>query len=512
MPENEGKRDANIHAVSGKPVPKWDKEADVVVVGYGGTGAVAAITAAEKGGKVILIEKAPEPGGNTITSAGGMRVCDSAEKAAHYLKHLSLGAMDDETSKIYAETWVEMVAWLKQRGARPIFSENPPKWKFPGVDAFTMVAHLESRQGYEIGCGMDLFAFLEGLVKQSGVDLILNSPAKRLIQDFATREVIGVVAESGGREMTIKAKKAVIMTCGGFEANREMLATYIEGAPVPIYTSGSPYNTGDGIKMALDVGADLCNMNGIEWARQGLKVPEFPAAFWIHPADWNWVNVNRYGQRFRNESDTYTHTKKHLEVFHFVKAKTEWSNNPWYMIFDEKTRKAGSIIMRELEPGRAPFITHNLTCGRYVPSPDNSEEIKKGWIKQADTIAELAAKTGVDPAGLHDTITRYNGYCRGQNPFDPDFQRNPSTLKVIDAPPYYSIECAVNIINTQGGPRRNALCQVMGPYGAPVPRLYAGGELGSIFTYFYPGASNVSECMISGIIAGRNAMSETPWE
>jgi succinate dehydrogenase/fumarate reductase flavoprotein subunit len=109
-----------------KTVPaKWDKEADVVVVGYGGTGAVSAITISEKGGKVIVLEKAPEPGGNTYTSAGGMSVCDNAKKAAQYLKALSLGSIDEELAIIYGEAWVEMVPWLKQRGARLVFSEIP---------------------------------------------------------------------------------------------------------------------------------------------------------------------------------------------------------------------------------------------------------------------------------------------------------------------------------------------------------------------------------------------------
>jgi succinate dehydrogenase/fumarate reductase flavoprotein subunit len=78
----------------------------------------------------------------------------------------------------------------------------------------------------------------------------------------------------------------------------------------------------------------------------------------------------------------------------------------------------------------------------------------------------------------------------------------------IDTPPYYAIECAVNVVNTQGGPRRNAKCQVMNPYGSSIPRLYAGGEFGSIWGFLYPGAGNLPECLISGIIAGRQALAE----
>lgn len=253
---------------------KWDKEADVVVIGYGGAGAVAAVTVGEEGGTVIVLEKAPQPGGNTISSSGAMRVPDHAEKAAQYIKGVSLGSVDGETAAVYAETWVEMVPWFERHGARLVFLERvPTRWNFPGVDAFKQIAFVETPDS-KMGCGRDLFAFLDGVVRKLDVEVLLSTPAKRLIQNPATKEIVGVIAESGGKEITIKAKKAVIMTCGGFEGNPEMLATYIQGAPVPIYVCGTPYNTGDGIRMVIDVGADLWHMNGIEWARQGLKVPE----------------------------------------------------------------------------------------------------------------------------------------------------------------------------------------------------------------------------------------------
>lgn len=401
---------------------KWGKEADLVVVGYGGAGAVAAITASEKGGKVILLEKAPEAGGNTSTSGGGMRVPDNAEKATQYIKAVTLGSIEEAIAVAYAETWIEMVPWMERHGVPVVFREGYARWNFPGVDTFNKIAFMKSREG--LASGKELFALLDNVVKKLGVEIMVNTPAKKLIQSSITKEILGVMAESSGKKIAIKAKKAVIMTCGGFEGNREMLATYIEGAPVPIYVSGTPYNTGDGIRMVMEIGADLWYMNGIEWATQGLKVPELPAAFWISPVDWSWINVNRYGRRFRNESDTYLHTKKHLEVFHFDKDKTEWPNHPWYMIFDEKTRKAGSIIMKERGPDRPPFITYNMSSGLYIPSPDNSKEIDKGWIKKADTITELATKTGIDQAGLQETIARYNKYCKSKNSSDPDFHKN----------------------------------------------------------------------------------------
>ena len=124
----------------------------------------------------------------------------------------------------------------------------------------------------------------------------------------------------------------------------------------------------------------------------------------------------------------------------------------------------------------------------------------------------MAKKTGINPAGLQETINKYNGYCKNSDSLDPDFHRNPLTLKAIDTPPYYAVECALNLINTQGGPKRNARCQVVDPYGAPIPRLYAGGEFGSLWGYLYPRSCNLPECIISGIIPGSKAVTEPPWE
>jgi succinate dehydrogenase/fumarate reductase flavoprotein subunit len=328
-----------------------------------------------------------------------------------------------------------------------------------------------------------------------------------------TKEILGVIAESGGKQINIKARKAVIMTCGGFEANREMMATYIEEAPVPIYVGGNPYNTGDGIKMVLDIGAELWHMNGIEWARDGLKPPELPAAFWLDFKAWSLIVVNKDGNRFKDESVTYGHAKKPLEVFRFDNSeKQRWANYPCYYIFDEKTRLAGPILMTERSVGRDGHVTYNVARELYYVtdwSKDNSKEIGKGWIKQGNTLAELAEKTGINPAGLEAQVAKYNEYCAAGK--DPDLFRPKNYLAPIVTPPYYSAECVVNTINTQGGPRRNAKSQVMSPYAKPIPRLYAGGEFGSIWGYLYPGACNLTECTVSGRISGKNAAAELPW-
>lgn len=489
---------------------KWDRETDVAVVGYGGAGAVAAITVCQHDDNVIVLEKAPEPGGSTSVASGGMRCPTDAGKVAQFIKAVGLGTIDAETASVFAETWMGIPKWLENNGAQFTTTIQRHKWEgnFTGAEALNMMIRMKGGSK-DIGVGRDLFAFLESIVKRYPVDIMLGTPVRRLIQHPTTKEIVGVRAEVDGKEIVIKAKKAVILTCGGFAGNPAMLANYIEEAPVPIFVSGTPYSTGDGIQMAVDVGADLWHMNGIEWARQGIMPPGLPAVFWLTPKKWSWINVNRYGRRFRNEGDSYGHTKKHLEVFHYDDSRAEWPNYPWYMIFDEKTRKAGPIIMKRRSRGRAPYATYNLSRNLYQWSQDNSEEVRNGWIKQASTLSELGSITGINPSGLEDTIERYNAYCKSGD--DPDFKRRRKILDPIDTPPYYAVESVVNIINTQGGPRRNAQGRVMSVYGDPVPRLYAGGELGSIWGFLYPGACNLPECLVSGIIAGRNASREIPW-
>jgi succinate dehydrogenase/fumarate reductase flavoprotein subunit len=492
---------------------RWDKETDVVIVGYGATGAATAITVSEAGFKALILEKAPEAGGSSAVSTGGMRYTSDAVQGALYVKNIGLGSIDDATARAFADEWVNLKTWLKQRGAILIESILTTK-TFGNLGGPEMeMVFIESRDGYPLGCGRDFFGFLDGLVQKQRVKVALNTPVKRLIQDPATKEILGVLAESGGKEIAVRARKAVVMTCGGFNANREMISTYITEAPVKIYPTGTPYSTGDGIKMVIDIGADLWHMDGIEYSTHAFKADEFLSAFWLQPKGQSWIHVNRSGRRFHDEKTGYGHTKKFVHIFDFNQMPSEsvadWPNSPWYLIFDEKERKAGPLGLTERRSGASPYITYNASREIWLWSKDNIAELDKNWIKKGVSIAELAGKINVDPPGLQETIKKYNGYCSSGT--DLDFKRNPNSLLPIDTPPYYAIECCVGIINTQGGPRRNEKCQVLAAYdGAPIPRLYSGGEFGSIWSFLYPGALNLVECITSGIICGRNAVRETP--
>ena len=217
----------------------------------------------------------------------------------------------------------------------------------------------------------------------------------------------------------------------------------------------------------------------------------------------NYILVNKYGKRFMNDTKSLTHTKESLELTYFNNEKVEYPNIPFYIIFDETHR-----LKRPLVPKNTFAWNHVHKLVEW--SSDNSAEIEKGWIHKAESLKELAAKTGIDPDGLQATVLKYNEYCKSGN--DVEFRRRPETLFPLATPPYYAAELALTCTNTQGGPKHNGKAQTLNKDNKPIPRLYTPGELGSFFGFLYPGGSNIPEAIAFGRIAGENAAKEKPWE
>jgi len=174
-----------------------------------------------------------------------------------------------------------------------------------------------------------------------------------------------------------------------------------------------------------------------------------------------------------------------------------------HMIFDHAHMKAGPLWDATPRHGWTQIIE------KYDWSKDNNAELDKGWIKSAGTVEGLAEIIGVDPTALLDTVTGWNEGCEAGT--DPEFGRSMMLNPIAEAP-YYAIEMSPSMLNTQGGPRRNENAQIVRPSGAPIPRLYSAGELGSIYSYLYQGTGNIGECLAFGRIAGRNAVAEQPWD
>ncbi len=494
---------------------KWHEEADVVVVGYGGAGATAAITAHDKGANVLILEKAPkgEEGGNTRVSGNIWFTPEPAGIAAAYLRAMSGDyEIPEKMVQVWADEMGKNTEFVRSLGGEPnetkaLIVEFPD---LPGVECVHV--YINKPKTSKFFGDEALWLLLKHCVEKRGIRILVKTPGTRLIQHPKTNEILGLLADGDGKEIAIKARKAVILTCGGFENNPEMIRDYLTNLP-RCYPKGTPYNTGDGIKMGLDVGADLWHMSNIAGPQYSFRLPHKDVVMYPRKMPGNsYVYVSGTGERFVCEQVHIIETPEGPR--YPVKHGKIWKYGQWIpsptpplidCIFDEKTRRKGPIYGGE--PYKLGWVE---ILKLYDWSKDNSKEIEKGWIKRADTIAELSKSLGVPLGPLENTIQKYNHYCEEGK--DQDFDRDPKTLEPINEPPYYGMPLVPNFINTQGGPRRNEKAQIVNPYGEPIGRLYSAGELGSIYGFLYQGGGNVGECLAFGRIAGRNAADEKPWQ
>ncbi|MBI2906085.1 MAG: FAD-binding protein [Chloroflexi bacterium] len=492
---------------------KWDKTADVVVIGYGMAGAVGAITAHDAGAKVIILEKQPAESHCTFSSmSGGIFLAPSTVEGGITYMEALCRVNDDmwwtpqDIIEVWARKTVENKDYVEKLSGTTLRylhkgGEHP---ELPGCDAIDV-------WGYR-GMGYRMMMMFYDQVSSRKIEVMYSTPAQELMTNVGG-EVVGVVAhDEGGKPQNIKARRAVLLVCGGFEFNEQMKLQYLK--VYPSWFDGFTSNTGDGVKMAIKVGADLWHMNCVS-ARLAAKFPGFPIPFkfdyggkgWtrrqIHgseaPEAAGFIIVNRYGRRFMTEN-----LKLHCAYYEttgFDTHRLEHPRVPSYFIFDRIRMEEGPL------PGRTsgPAGPHKL----YKWSPDNRAELEKGWITEGKTLGELGRKLGMPTGVLEGTVRSWNRYCaKGK---DPDFGRRANELLPLSNPPFYAIQLLPGGANTQGGPRRNKHAQIVNPDGDPIPGLYGAGELGSVYGMLYPvGGGNLAECIAFGRIAGENAAKEKP--
>jgi succinate dehydrogenase/fumarate reductase flavoprotein subunit len=509
-------------------IPKFDAVFDVIVVGYGFAGGVAAIWAADGGAKVLLAEKAEQPGGISICSGGTMRSAHSADDAFAYLKATNGGRTPDDVIWEIAKGMAGMEAQMRQLASicngEITIRDKTGNYPFPGTDTFYHTS-ITKIPGYEemgdayphvmarpSANGWRMFKVLEQNIARRAVEIRCSFAANRLIAN-ERREVLGVwFKDKDGRMVAVKARRGVILACGGFEANDEMKAQFWEKGPVLAATSSS--NAGDGIRMAQELGADLWHMWHYHGA-YGFKHTDssYPVAIRVKRLpDWFpgrertaqvkmcWIVVDQDGRRYMNECPPYMQDTSHRPMQLFDPVRQKFPRVPSYLIYDENGRK--------MYPIGAP--THNQVGLTFSWSEDNMREVELGIIKKADSLEQLAQLLGANPAVLQATLDRWNELCGKRR--DLDFARPPGTMTRIDTPPYYVGEIWPVVSNTQGGPVHNARQQILNVFGEPIPRLYAAGELGSAFGYLYLSGGNLTECMVTGRISGNEASALAPWD
>ena len=485
---------------------KWDYEADVVIVGYGGAGAVTAIVAHDAGAKVLILEAAPEGRhGGTTRVSGNIYIAPPPgmeEEEYEYLKNQDYGdQVEDEILRTVAAEMMEVEGWIGSLGGEPVEIPYPPVFNVPGSEACRRMVVGQEGMG-----NSHLWNLYEENVRERGIEVLYASPAGSLVAT-PEREVLGVVAEGAQGELHIKALRAVVLATGGFSANQEMLKDYAPGWP--LFYWGCPYNTGAGYLMAQALGAELSAMNNIRAPqRASLKVPDFDAVFPIAMPGNSFVFVNKFGERFMNEVKTNVYSWGWREIIEFDFDRLTFPQIPWYAIFDQALMDAGPI-----QPWN--FMGWNAIVEGYEWSSDNQAELAKGWILKADTLEEVADKIAgldgnegkMDAATLKATMEAYDKACR--DGMDPCLGRPADKLIAVSGPPYYFVELWPLVHATQGGPKRDADARIIDVFGDVIPRLYSAGEMGSWWGSGYDGG--VIEAIPSGRIAGRKAAAEEPW-
>jgi succinate dehydrogenase/fumarate reductase flavoprotein subunit len=288
-------------------VTKWDYTADVVVIGYGAAGGNAAIAAHDAGARVIILEK-PVAGGNSGVCYGGVVIPNGVPEAIDYYRKLSFGTVDEDMLQGFAEAMIGMHDLLSKLGAQV----KVTKWisTFPAFKNASLSAFRFNPTGKE---GFD---FLSRLVEKRGIKVMLKTSARSLVQVADTGEVVGVRAETEGKEIFIKAERGVVLSCGGYENNPEMFGYYnYPGVKEFIFPLGTPGNSGDGLKMASAAGAYLWHTAALQWGGFCARAPskQFGVAIGaIIPrrAQANsYIFVNKYGNRFMRETKRVGHTK-----------------------------------------------------------------------------------------------------------------------------------------------------------------------------------------------------------
>ncbi|MEQ8195288.1 MAG: FAD-dependent oxidoreductase [Rhodospirillales bacterium] len=497
---------------------------DVIVAGYGLAGAAGAIAAADHGARVLLIEKAPIPGGISICAGGGIRITRKPAEALKYLKATNNDTTPDDVLETFAHGMTEIETFMRGlaevNGAKIELLDRPANYDLPGYDSLSYLEVAEV-PGFDIAetyphmrglrLGPNLFKLMNDSIDARDIEVRFSTPAVRLITN-ETGEVRGLwVRDPDGNLKAIAARRGVILACGGFEADPELQSQHWQIRPVrPVATTS---NTGDGLRMAQDVGAALWHMWHMHGS-YGFKHPDPDCPLGIrvkHLPGWipnvqasavpmAWILLDKSGKRFMNEYPPYLQDTGSRPLEAFNAASKSFPRIPAFMIADEKTRK--------MYPLGSP-VSNDAGVAPMTWSADNGEEIERGILKQVNGFEELAALIGCDATAVQETLDAWNAACALKT--DPDFGRPAESMVPIKTPPFVVGEIWPVVSNTQGGPRHDARQRILNAYHEPIPRLYEAGEIGSIFGFLYFSGANLAECIVGGRIAAREATALAPW-
>ena len=432
-------------------------DTDVLVLGGGAAGLSAAIEASDEGVKVTLLEKMPMLGGSTLLSGGILYAAgspvqeragveESWEDLADYWIEMAGGDIDEELVRFIAKNSGETILWLESNGVE--FSEVLSK---QGISP-ALRGHTSTTRG------AGLINPLEKAANESGVEILKSTKATKLLTD-PNGSVIGAEAEDkDGKKVTVNAK-SVILATGGFDRNPEILEEYSPVASGQIHYVSSG-NTGDGLIMAKEVGADIVSKNGVIGFRGVAENLPYTSALGGLVFVPN-LYVDGNGERFTNEANHY------------------------------------ALIYKDMATDETDAF-YSIFSGENTPVEVLEEGIKDGYVFKGESIEELAKAIDVPADKLKSTIERFNELA--EKGVDEDFGN--AAITTVQEGTLYALKVMPATLGTFGGPRVNLKGEVLNALGEPIKGLYAAGEAanGQLYKDVYP-ASGTS--IVSAFVLGR---------
>ena len=463
---------------------------DVVVVGAGGAGLTAALTAVQNGADVVVLEKMAMVGGASAMAGGGTNatgsqwqqsygIKDSPE--AYFMDIMKNGHFfsDARTLWLYANTQGAAFDWL--------VAEDGAALPYKNTEPSPSAEHSYGRTFSPDGGGAGVISALQEKLAGLGVEIMTETPAQELmVTDGTVTGVKALAADGTPYEITANS---VILATGGYGANTDMLPESVTSLPY----AGAVSATGDGLNMATAIGADSFNLDKVNIQPHSIVLPDgrgqhtFQGCLAMYNKTGS-VLVSDQGVRFVNEQGSANDIKAGME-----------QNQHSYLIMDA-----------------ASFETYAQTC---IASHNFTQEQLDEWLEangtstpvfaHADTLEDLAAIVNIPAGALTDTVERYNGFVAAGE--DADFGRKVTTA--MGDGPYYAVEMNLRYYATLGGLRINNSMQVLDTDGQPIQGLYAAGEVvGGVVGDIYATGSLFGWAMTSGHNAGLAVTGNTVFE
>ncbi|MBN9061215.1 MAG: hypothetical protein BGP06_05430 [Rhizobiales bacterium 65-9] len=485
---------------------------DVIVVGFGYAGGVAAIEAHDAGARVLILEKRADAGGVSVCSAGGVRYTRDAASALAYLEATNAGTTPTPVLKALADGMATMPDYITKLaedcGASAVARQASANYPFAGYDSFGFV-NIDDAPGFDAARdfpavrgsapGARLFKVVLENVRRRSIEVRYAARAERLIVEEGL--VAGVVVNGEA----ILARGGVVLCAGGFEGSAELQAQFW---PIkPVLSAAIRTNTGDGLRMAQAAGAALWHL----WHYHGSygfrhpdpdypfgvrlkRLPDWtPGQPFREDAPMSWILVNREGRRFMNEYEPYMQDTGHRAFEAMDFARMAPANAPAVLIVDANGRERYALS--------APTWHDEETARKFASvSP---RDMDGAILRAFDSLEELADAFEIDAASLLQTVSEWNAGIEAEVPDRlgrPDRSRMP-----IVAPPFSAALTHPIVSNTQGGPVHDERQRVLDAFGAPIPHLWEAGEIGSVFGHIYMSGGNLAECFVGGGVAGREA-------